>query len=234
MQERPQVNQIPLIFRIIMTIFSALVLAGVPTLIVVAVSGIKGVPGFLVGFVLLVAYMVLFIFIGKLLGLWTRGGFSDLGPVRPLGPSIGIAIALSVAARIWIVIVTLLLQAGQTANDAGIEDIAQSSSVFLLAIAVIFVAPVVEEVIFRGMIFRFFFRDKPIFAMLISALLFALVHGPTDLASFLMYGGLGLTFSFTYYTTQRLEMSILAHFFNNFLPGIMLVLLQLYPHLLNV
>lgn len=234
MHERPQVSPIPLVFRIVMTIVSVLVLAGVPTLIVVSVSGITGVAGFLIGLVLLVAYTLLFIFIGKVLGLWTRDSFSDLGPVRPLAPSIGITIALAVAARIWIVIVTLLLSAQQTANDAGIEEIAQSGSVFLLAIAVIFVAPVVEEVIFRGMIFRFFFRDKPIFAMLLSALLFALVHGPTDLASFLMYGGLGLTFSFTYYTTQRLEMSILAHFLNNFLPGIMLVLLQFYPNLLNV
>ena len=56
----------------------------------------------------------------------------------------------------------------------------------------------------------------------IGAILFGLFHGPTNIGSFIVYGGMGAVFAYVAYTTESLEMSILAHMLRN---GIAIILM---------
>ena len=49
----------------------------------------------------------------------------------------------------------------------------------------------------------------------LGAILFGLFHGPTNIGSFIVYAGMGAVFAYVAYTTERLEMSILAHMLRN-------------------
>ncbi len=82
----------------------------------------------------------------------------------------------------------------------------------LLAGAVI--APIVEEIYFRGYVFRAYLDHKgPALAFLFSAGLFAVVH--TDLPAFLPIFAMGLLLSYFYHRTGSIVPSIVAHAFNN-------------------
>lgn len=95
------------------------------------------------------------------------------------------------------------------------EDIEKSLIAFIFAI--FFVAPVVEEFVFRGLIMtKLRKHNSAIFSIVISALLFALIH--------IMAGGIitmvhaflgGLIFALGYEKTKSLFVAIVAHIFAN-------------------
>lgn len=84
----------------------------------------------------------------------------------------------------------------------------------MIVLAVI-MAPVFEEVIFRGIIQKGLMNKgmKPIYAIIVSALVFALVHGnPWQFVGAVL---LGCILGLVYYKTKSLLMPILLHGFNN-------------------
>lgn len=87
------------------------------------------------------------------------------------------------------------------------------NSLLFLFLAV-FVAPITEEIIFRGMITKLLMEKYPLpKALLFSSLIFGLVHAnPAQLLTGLL---LGFLLSWTYYKTRNLVLCILIHFFNN-------------------
>ena len=58
--------------------------------------------------------------------------------------------------------------------------------------------------------------------ILVSSILFALVHTPTDIGSFVIYWGMGLALSWVYLRTGRFEAAVLTHFIWNVLGILML------------
>ena len=90
-------------------------------------------------------------------------------------------------------------------------------------INIIIMAPLCEEIFFRGFIFsKLNSIHKPIIAILMSSIFFSIVHG-----TFLQQSTVwvhGIVYSYFYYKTGNLRMSILAHFLNNFICLIPLVL----------
>ena len=109
-----------------------------------------------------------------------------------------------------------------------LQEIAQRISadsnkdLFLLALTPIILVPIIEEIIFRGLIHRSL-RDisKPVYAAIISAALFALVHGEVRAMPQLFV--LGLIFSYAYEKTDSLAVPALLHAFNNFLTIVFLL-----------
>ena len=80
------------------------------------------------------------------------------------------------------------------------------ASFFLLVI----VAPVTEEVIFRGLILRAFLRRfKPAAAFLLSSVLFGMVH--LNPWQFVSASALGMLFAWWYARTQSLVPSLIGH-----------------------
>ncbi|WP_368270601.1 lysostaphin resistance A-like protein [Ligilactobacillus salivarius] len=74
-------------------------------------------------------------------------------------------------------------------------------------------APVMEELIFRKVLFGNFSRFIPFLpAALVSSLLFSLAHMD---GHFLIYASIGLLFCYIYYRTGTIITSILSHIFLN-------------------
>lgn len=98
-------------------------------------------------------------------------------------------------------------------NDA-FEELAVSPIILILSVAV--VAPIYEEIVFRGILLKGMVKKiNPAMALIISALFFALVHMniPQGINAFL----LGIVIGAIYLNTGSIYLSIFAHFVNNIL-----------------
>lgn len=84
----------------------------------------------------------------------------------------------------------------------------------LYAICTSFFAPIMEEVLIRKIVFNSLRkRLNLIFAMLLSSLLFAVLHG--DWLFLLSYTASGMVFAFIYVKSRTLLVPILVHILNN-------------------
>ncbi|MEX0380323.1 lysostaphin resistance A-like protein [Leuconostoc sp. MS02] len=111
-----------------------------------------------------------------------------------------------------------------TENQTAIQALTSNLNVTMVGMLVygVFLAPVVEEIIFRGLVINYFFRQSWWWAnIILSGLLFAFPHMgkiPTNLAdllSYLVYMIMGMTMAFVYKKTGNLQDSIMIHFINN-------------------
>lgn len=93
----------------------------------------------------------------------------------------------------------------------------------LLFTFVVLTAPVVEEFIMRGLIMGKVFTPQSIWGLLLSSVLFGLIHGPTDIGSWVLYGGMGLALGLTYRYTERLDLVIALHALNNLIGFFLMV-----------
>lgn len=100
-------------------------------------------------------------------------------------------------------------------NQERIQEAMSEIPQIVMIIATVIGAPVLEEVIFRGFIPKKLFPKHQLVGFVIGAILFGLFHGPTNIGSFIVYGGMGAVFAYVAYTTERLEMSIMAHMLRN-------------------
>lgn len=151
---------------------------------------------------------------------------------RPKGKEINtIIIGFIVLMAAKMIIGSFMTQ--QTANDASIEKLFKISvntsfmMVFMTAIA----APVVEELVFRGFLMDYFFTDQPIFAILLSGLIFGSIHASTNFISWVMYVVMGIILAATYNKEKNLAANISLHFLNNLLPSIVFLLSSLHQML---
>lgn len=93
-------------------------------------------------------------------------------------------------------------------NTMDIMNIARAAPIFIVIVAII--APILEEIIFRKIIFGTLYkRTNFIIAALLSAFVFALVHG--DFSHILTYTAMGLVFAFLYVKTKRIIVPIITH-----------------------
>lgn len=84
----------------------------------------------------------------------------------------------------------------------------------LAPLFIILIAPFLEEIFFRGFVYRIFTKTWPIWlASIISALFFALFH--FEFQSFIPLFILGILLNFTYQKTQSLWTSFAFHALNN-------------------
>ena len=110
-------------------------------------------------------------------------------------------------------------------NQAAIEN-AHMNPFVLITITVI-MAPIVEELVFRGLLMGRVFNPDSIVGLILSGLLFGLVHTPNSMGVWIIYGGMGLVLATVYRVSKKLEYSIIAHMINNSIAVSMMLLLQL-------
>lgn len=92
-------------------------------------------------------------------------------------------------------------------------------------IASVLVAPICEEVFFRGFVFAGFLTRMPVVvAILLSSLLFAIAHA--DVGSFAILFFIGLALAFVRWRTRSLWPSILLHLLNNGAGALVIVLVM--------
>ncbi len=95
----------------------------------------------------------------------------------------------------------------ESQNTEDIMRLAKTSPYVILA--VVLIGPILEEIIFRKIIFGSLKKVINVwFAALISALLFALAHNDGHL---IIYGSIGLVLAFLYHKTGRIYVSMIAH-----------------------
>jgi len=92
-------------------------------------------------------------------------------------------------------------------NTEKIMELAKMSPYVILVIVI--VGPILEEIVFRKIIFGQIYRKTNFWiAGIISSLLFALAHFDGHL---IIYGSMGLVLCFLYWMTKRIIISMIAH-----------------------
>lgn len=102
-----------------------------------------------------------------------------------------------------------------TSNQSTLNGLVQNSSLISTFFLIVLVAPICEEILCRGIIPQKIFRGKEKLGFIVGAIVFALLHTPTNLPSVIIYGGMSTVLTWTAYKTGRLEMSILLHMILN-------------------
>ena len=120
-----------------------------------------------------------------------------------------------------------LMNESTTGNQSTINNLVQNSSLISSFFLLVLIAPICEEILCRGIIPKKIFRGKEKLGYLVGAVVFALLHTPTNLPSLLIYGGMSTVLTWTAYRTERLEMSILLHMIVNGIAFCLLALLVL-------
>ena len=179
-----------------------------------------------IGILLIFLALLVFIVVAKKIGI-----LSQSGKVFQKGD--GKRISLGILGMFLISILgTALLRwlNGEvtTANQASLIEEFQRGNGILLPIMLGVLAPVVEEIIFRGILPLKIFKGYEGWGYIVGGLLFALFHGPTNIVSFVIYAVSSVILTLLAYRTRRLEVSIAVHMINNGLPAIIMLLIGIF------
>ena len=110
-----------------------------------------------------------------------------------------------------------------------LEELTHNQPLFTFFMAVVF-APLTEELTFRGMLARYVFpqqdniKQTALF-LLVSTIIFALVHFPTSPQQFLVYSALGFSMGLAYINKGGLAYSMGLHALNNLISFVMIMML---------
>ena len=89
-------------------------------------------------------------------------------------------------------------------------------------------APVMEEIIFRGMISKGMFNDSYFSAaIIISSIFFSSMHLSGNFISFIIYAGIGAACFMAYWRKKNINDAIFIHFLNN-VPGAIMIIFGLF------
>lgn len=95
-----------------------------------------------------------------------------------------------------------------SANTQMIIEVTRAAPIFMIIPALI--APIVEEIIFRKIIFGTLYKKVNFFlAAIISALVFGIIHGEPE--HILIYSSMGFVFAYLYVKTKRIIVPIIVH-----------------------
>lgn len=119
---------------------------------------------------------------------------------------------------------SLLLGGGTTANQEVVVEMMSIIPMPLYFIMIVIAAPICEEVIFRGFVFKEICKENIYLAYAFSIFTFALLHMPTNLGSWIVYGGMGLVLSIVFHLSKSLEVAIGLHLLNNLIAFTMMVI----------
>lgn len=114
------------------------------------------------------------------------------------------------------VIVGSLFGVSEATNQVAIESLFDYVPAWVMFIMVVIVAPIVEELLFRGiMLFPGGRLETTWLRLIISTVLFAVVHGPSDVYTTYTYLGMSVMFAYASKRTQTVEAPIVYHTLNN-------------------
>lgn len=106
----------------------------------------------------------------------------------------------------------------ETANNQAISQLMGSNHIvmIIMSFAAVVLNPIAEELIFRGVVMNFFFKDNSFWTpIILSGVLFTLEHSSTNIISYLIYFYLGAVFAYIYRKTGNITNTMVLHAFNN-------------------
>ena len=134
-------------------------------------------------------------------------------------------------ALVWFlsIVVQFFLPNDPSVNQQTATDLTLTQPLFSFFATVIF-APLTEELIFRGMLARYLFpkqdsSKQTLLFLLVSSLIFALIHFPGDVQQFFVYFSLGFSLGLAYISRKGLAYSISLHALNNLVSFLMILML---------
>src|SRR5690625_4529294 len=108
---------------------------------------------------------------------------------------------------IMIEVYVLKIEIGSENTDL-IVDLARMNMLFIIIPAI--VGPIIEELVFRKVIFGTLYRKMNFFgAALLSSFIFAVMH--MDFSHLIIYISMGFVFAFLYVKTKRIIVPIVVH-----------------------
>ena len=134
-------------------------------------------------------------------------------------------------ALVWVLVIVAenFLPHDPSVNQKMVEELTHNQPLFSFFMVVVF-APLTEELTFRGMLARFVvpqqdnIKQTAIF-LLVSSLIFALVHFPGTPLQFLVYASLGFSMGLAYISKGGLAYSMGLHALNNLISFVMIMML---------
>ena len=134
-------------------------------------------------------------------------------------------------ALVWalVIVAQTFLPNDPSVNQQMVEELTHNQPLFSFFMVVVF-APLTEELTFRGMLARYVFpqqnnvKQTALF-LLVSSIIFALVHFPGTPQQFLVYASLGFSLGLAYINKGGLAYSIALHALNNLIAFLMIVML---------
>ncbi|MCD8899537.1 CPBP family intramembrane metalloprotease [Staphylococcus gallinarum] len=117
----------------------------------------------------------------------------------------------------------ILLNQMEQLNDLSVGSVI---GLLFFLIVIIFVAPFLEELLFRGIFKETIFKKSAfLLPLIISSAIFSSLHGSTNWISFLMYMTLGMFFYLIYNRRKNLKDSMMVHMLNNAMAGIAMLVM---------
>ena len=137
--------------------------------------------------------------------------------------TLGLGIASVLVTTVVDNVITIVQPQFDTENQLTLVKMFNNSGLITMFIMIVILAPIAEEIMTRGIFIGVLFKEKPYLGLIVSSVLFSLLHGPTDVLSFITYVVPGLTLGFIYIKTDRLVTPIIGHMLNNLLGFILLL-----------
>ncbi|MFD1418805.1 CPBP family intramembrane glutamic endopeptidase [Companilactobacillus keshanensis] len=152
--------------------------------------------------------------------IWRVFKKAQLFKTIPFKKSTWIIVGFATILTFAINAVTVPLMNKTNSNVDALQLVAQNNIVILILFTII-VAPILEEILFRGIFMNWFFPNTPIVSVLLSGLFFGYAHAPfsthIDWVYFLSKVLLGIVLAAVYARTKNIKADITVHFLNNFL-----------------
>lgn len=111
----------------------------------------------------------------------------------------------------------------QPANQQVIEVLVSQQNTLIMFVTLVIIAPIAEELIFRGLIMRGMFPKYPFVGFAVSATFFTLAHSPANAIDFMTYFILSVGLTYIYWRTREIKYPIMIHMIQNFLSFIIMV-----------
>lgn len=119
------------------------------------------------------------------------------------------------------VLMLIFRAASKKSMDNALTELVMSSNIWVNFLTVAVAAPVIEELLFRKLLIDRINRYGQGVSILVSGILFGLIHG--NFYQFFYAFGLGAVFAFIYVKTGRLRYTIAYHMAINFLGSVLSV-----------
>lgn len=102
-----------------------------------------------------------------------------------------------------------------TINDQMLNQSFKGVPLFVVVFIYGFCTPIMEEMVFRGGIIGLVFKKNQMLGILFSSILFSALHNPSEVFSWIIYGGFALIVGYAYSKTKELGVPVAIHILNN-------------------
>ena len=107
-------------------------------------------------------------------------------------------------------------------NQIAIQEMMGNMNYGVFFFMVVIAAPIVEEIICRGLIMKHILGKWPWLGALVASVFFVILHGPDNWIDFMTYFILSAGITLIYLKTRRLEYAIMAHMCQNLIAALLM------------